>query len=162
MTSARKRATFEPHERPTWAPFASLGGRDVHDLLGLRQEIFVVEQRCLYVDVDGLDPGARHLLVRDARSRSLLAALRVLAPGVRFAEVSIGRVVVRHEARGTGLGRALMAEALRRIEAEDGLRPIRLAAQAHLERFYASLGFERVSDGFDEDGIPHVEMLRRP
>ena len=162
MTSARERTTFQTWEVPSWAPFDSLSGRDVHDLLALRQEVFVVEQRCLYVDADGLDLGALHLLVRDARSPSsvLLAAARVLAPGVRFAERSVGRVVVRASARGPGLGRALMVDALRRIEAMEGREPVRLAAQAHLERFYASLGFVRVSDVFDEDGIPHIEMLR--
>lgn len=168
MTTARARTSYQVHERASYAPFESLSGKDVHDLCALRQEVFVVEQRCLYVDVDGLDLGARHLLVRDVRpgaapgSAVLLGALRVLAPGARFAERSIGRVVVRASARGTGLGRALMLDALRRIEAQDGRVPIRLAAQAHLERFYASLGFARASDPFDEDGIPHVEMLRLP
>lgn len=143
-----------------YAPFDALSGRDVHDLLALRQQIFVVEQACLYVDADGLDPGAHHLLVRDARRGELIAALRVLGPGARFAERSIGRVVVRASARGTGLGRALMHEALRCIEASAGRVAIRLAAQAHLEGFYGSLGFVRDSEVFDEDGIPHIEMLR--
>jgi ElaA protein len=154
------RTTFLPHEVATYARFEALAPIDVHDLLALRQEIFVVEQKCLYVDADGRDPEAEHLLVRDGRTSALLAVLRVLAPGTRFPERSIGRVAVRASARGTGLGRAIMAEAVRRIDAAHGQAPIRLAAQAHLERFYASLGFERASDEFDEDGIPHVEMLR--
>ncbi len=142
-----------------WAPFDLLSGRDVHDLLALRAEIFVVEQACLYQDIDGLDVLARHLLARDA-SGELVAYLRVLPPGTRFAVTSIGRVVVKKRARGTGLGRELMHHALTRITEDDGPVPLKLSAQAHLERFYASLGFVALPERYDEDGIPHVAMLR--
>jgi ElaA protein len=143
----------------TWSAFDALSGRDVHDLLALRSAIFVVEQRCLYQDVDGLDPLARHLLMRDPDG-ALVAYARALPPGTRFAVTSIGRVVVRDDHRGTGLGRALMEAVLARLERDDGDVPVKLSAQAHLTRFYASLGFEAVGAPYDEDGIPHVAMLR--
>lgn len=141
-----------------WAPFDALSGRDVYDLLALRSEIFVLEQTCLYQDADGLDLGARHLLAR--RAGELVAYARVLPPHTRFALTSIGRVVVRKDQRGTGLGRALMHEVIGRIEAEDGPLALKLSAQAHLEAFYASLGFVATDERYDEDGIPHVAMVR--
>lgn len=143
----------------SWRAFDGLSGREVHDVLALRAAIFVVEQRCIHQDVDGLDPLGRHLLLHDGAGQ-LVAYARVLPPGTRFPVTSIGRVVVREDARGAGLGRRLMHEALARIEAEDGKVPVKLSAQAHLSAFYASLGFSVVGEPYDEDGIPHVAMLR--
>lgn len=142
-----------------WVPFEALSGREVHDVLALRSEIFVVEQRCIYQDVDGNDPLGMHLLAR--RGERLVGYLRVLPPGTRFARASIGRVVVRVSERGSGLGRALMREALARIEV-DGPVPLKLSAQAHLEAFYASVGFTATDERYDEDGIPHLAMIRGP
>ncbi len=140
-------------------PFEALSGADVYDLLALRQRVFVVEQACAYLDADGLDHSARHLLIRDGRA--LVAYARVLPPGARFSTIAIGRVVVAPERRAEALGRRVMREAIAAIEASDGLVPISLAAQAHLERFYGSLGFVTISPRYDEDGIPHLDM-RRP
>jgi ElaA protein len=139
--------------------FEALGGFDVYEVLALRAEVFVVEQRCAYLDVDGKDPGAWHLRAREG-SR-LVAYARVLAPGQRFAEWSVGRVVVAEAHRGKGLARETMRRAMDAIAdlAGDAV-PIRLSAQAHLERFYGSLGFAREGDDYDEDGIPHVDMVR--
>jgi ElaA protein len=135
--------------------FGELSVDELYAIVQLRQRVFVVEQRCVYLDADGLDAVARHVFAaRDALN--VVAYLRVLPPGTKFVECSIGRVVVSAAARGTGLGRELMRRAL----IAHGDASIRLAAQAHLEAFYASLGFRRVSDVFNEDGIPHVEMLR--
>ena len=142
----------------TYRPFRSLDGTDVYDLLALRQRVFVVEQACAYLDADGLDRAAQHLLIR--QDRVLVACARVLAPGVRFPSIGIGRVVVAPERRGSGLGRVVMQQAVSHIENENGASTIMLAAQAHLERFYGSLGFERVSDEYDEDGIAHIDMRR--
>lgn len=139
-----------------WRAFDALQPRELHDALALRAAVFVVEQACLYQDVDGLDPLARHVLAHDGLE--LVAYARVLPPGTRFDVTSIGRVVVAPRARGSGLGRRLMEEALRGIEA-SGPVPIALSAQAHLERFYASLGFVP-GERYDEDGIPHVAMRR--
>jgi ElaA protein len=139
-------------------PFDALSGADVYDLLALRQRVFVVEQRCAYLDADGLDRGARHLLLRDAGV--LVAYTRVLAAGVRFPTIAIGRVVVAPERRGAALGRRVMLDTIAGIEASEGNVPITLAAQAHLETFYGSLGFVTISPRYDEDGIPHVDMRR--
>jgi ElaA protein len=139
-------------------PFAALTGTDVYDLLALRQRVFVVEQACAYLDADGLDRDARHMLLREGGA--LVAYARVLAAGARFDTVAIGRVVVAPEQRGRELGRRVMRETIAAIEASDGAVPITLAAQAHLERFYGSLGFVTISAPFDEDGIPHVDMRR--
>ena len=144
---------------PVLVSFASLSGADVYDLLALRQRVFIVEQACAYLDADGLDQNARHLLLRDERG-VLIACTRVLANGVRFETISIGRVVVAPERRLEKLGRRVMEATIRAIEASDGRVPITLAAQAHLERFYASLGFVTISAPYDEDGIPHVDMRR--
>lgn len=140
-----------------WLPFDALSGREVHDLFALRSEIFVVEQQCIYQDVDGNDPLGMHLSAR--RGDVLVGYLRVLPPGTRFARASIGRVVVRASERGSGLGRALMREALARVEA-DGPVPLKLSAQAHLQAFYESVGFTATDERYDEDGIPHVAMIR--
>jgi ElaA protein len=141
----------------TWrdCQFEELSGADVYAIVELREQVFVVEQKCVYLDADGLDRGARHLLAED--SGQLAAYLRLLPAGVKYAEPAIGRVVVAPAYRGTGLGRELMQ---RGIALAAGA-PIRLSAQAHLETFYAELGFARASDVYDEDGIPHLEMLRR-
>jgi ElaA protein len=134
--------------------FAELTCAELHAILELRSRVFVVEQACIYQDVDGLDPIARHVWA-EAGGR-LAAYLRIMPAGAKYAEVSIGRVVTAPEARGTGLGRELMKRGL----AAAGDVPLRLGAQAHLERFYNELGFVRASDVYDEDGIPHVEMTR--
>jgi ElaA protein len=137
--------------------FAELAAAELYAIVALRERVFVVEQTCAYLDADGLDPVSRHLWAeRPGPGRTIAAYLRLVPPGARFAELSIGRVVVAPEARGTGLGRALMR---RGIAAAGGVA-IRLAAQAHLQRFYGELGFARASDAYDEDGIPHVDMLR--
>lgn len=144
-----------------WLRFGELGLDDLYDLLALRAQVFVVEQRCAYLDPDGLDRGAWQLLGRDDGG-VLQAGLRVVDPGVKYAEPSIGRVVTAPEVRGRGAGRALMVEGLARCESTWPSQGIRISAQSHLAPFYGTLGFEAVGEPYLEDGIPHVEMLRRP
>jgi ElaA protein len=134
--------------------FDALTVHELYAIVALRERVFVVEQRCAYLDADGADLVSRHLWMQGGGD--ICAYLRIVPAGVKFPEVSIGRVITAPEARGTGLGRELM----RRGIAACGGVPIRLGAQAHLERFYTELGFARCSDVYDEDGIPHVEMLR--
>jgi ElaA protein len=134
--------------------FDELTALELYRIVVLRETVFVLEQRCAYVDADGVDPECRHLWAGDRDA--IVAYCRIVPAGVKFAEISIGRVIVAASGRGTGLGYELM----RRAIAACGSGPIRIGAQAHLERFYGNLGFVRASDVYDEDGIPHVEMLR--
>ena len=143
-----------------WLRFGQLGVDDLYDALALRERVFVVEQDCPYQDADGLDRHAWHLLGRDDAG-TLQAVLRVVDPGHKYTEPSIGRVVTAPEARGTGLGRALMVEGVQRCTAAWPGQGIRISAQAHLQGFYGSLGFVAVGDPYLEDDIPHVEMVRR-
>jgi len=139
--------------------FGALGGRELHDLFELRQNVFVVEQACAYADIDGHDLEAWHLSGRDPGQR-LLAYARLLGPGTRFAEPSIGRVVTHPLARRCGLGRALMGRALLECERHYPGHPIRISAQTYLTAFYGELGFAPAGESYDEDGIPHQDMIR--
>jgi ElaA protein len=144
-----------------WHTFGELGGGEIYEILALRQSVFVVEQRCAYLDADGRDRSSLHLCGRTAAG-VLAAYLRLLPPGQKFAGPSIGRVITAPEFRGRGTGRALMEEGIRRAaELYPGI-PLTLAAQIHLEGFYRSLGFIRSGMPYDEDGIPHVTMMRPP
>ena len=142
-----------------WSRFQALSLDDLYDALALRSAVFSVEQVCAYLDPDGVDRSSNHLLGRDGVG-VLQACLRVVDPGVKYAEPAIGRVVTSPAVRGTGLGRQLFAEGLSRCTAAWPGQGIRISAQAHLDRFYASFGFEPVGAIYLEDNIPHLEMLR--
>ena len=143
-----------------WQRFADLGVDNLYDALALRCRVFILEQGP-YLDPDGIDRQSWHLLGRD-EGGTLQAYLRVVDPGVKYAEPSIGRVITSPETRGSGLGKTLVAEGVRRtVEAWPG-RGIRISAQAHLARFYAAFGFDTVGEPYPEDNIPHVQMYRRP
>jgi ElaA protein len=144
-----------------FARMPDLGVESLYDWLALRARVFSVEQQCAYLDPDGADRQAWHLLGRDGAGR-LLAGLRLVDPGVKYVEPSIGRVVTAPEARGTGLGRRLLAEGLARADATWPGRGNRISAQSHLAPFYAGFGYAAQGDDYLEDGIPHLEMLRRP
>ncbi len=145
-----------PALRWRWARFDDLGVDDLYDALALRCRVFILEQGA-YLDPDGLDRVAWHLLGRDGHGM-LQACLRLVDAGAKYAEPSIGRVVTAPEVRGTGLGHVLMRAAL----AHEGLRgrAIRISAQAHLQPFYRAHGFAPVGETYLEDDIPHIEMLR--
>jgi len=142
--------------------FADLTPFDLYDVLAARQNVFILEQTCLYPDIDGYDLEAHHLLGwRDVDGKRQLAAyLRVLAPGAKYNEMSIGRVITTPAARGSGAGRALLDQGIAHAEALHPGHRIRIGAQQYLERFYASFGFQTVSAPYDEDGIMHIDMLR--
>ena len=131
---------------------------ELHDLFRLRIDVFVVEQNCPYPEIDGKDPEALHLrLLEDGR---LAAYARIFAADATASEARIGRVVVAPGYRGQRLGERVMREA---IAACGKLAPgavIAISAQAHLQRFYGSLGFSVTSAEYLEDGIPHVDMIR--
>ena len=144
-----------------WTRYAGLSLDDLHDALALRARIFVVEQHCPYLDVDGLDRHAWHLLGRDGAGE-LAAYVRVVDPGRKYDEPSIGRVVVAESQRGLGTGHALMREALRRTDLAFPRTANRIGAQAHLQGFYGAHGYRVVGEPYLEDDIPHVDMLREP
>lgn len=145
-----------------WSAFDQLAVQDLYALLALRQDVFVVEQACLFQDIDGVDQASWHLLgwqVRDSQ-RELVAYLRCVPAGVKYPQASIGRVVSAASVRGTGLGLELFAQGLARtLQACPG-QVIRLAAQQRLEGFYAGFGFVTSSAPYLEDAIWHVDMLR--
>lgn len=145
-----------------WLPFDALSREQLYALLRLRSEVFVVEQNCVFLEMDGMDEQALHLLgtrVTDGTPQ-LVAYVRCFPKGISFAEASIGRVVTRPSARGGGLGHLLMAEAVRALQQHWGPQPIRIGAQAHLKRFYQQHGFVNMDRPYVEDGIDHLEMLR--
>ena len=137
--------------------FDQLSLQELYTILTLRTNVFVVEQACPYPDLDGKDPNCLHLL--GTINGELVAYLRILPAGLRYDEVSIGRVVVKPSHRGKGLGRLMMEQAIHCITNEWKESQIKIGAQAYLEKFYQSLGFEPVSEVYLEDDIPHLDML---
>jgi ElaA protein len=146
-----------------WLRYDALTREQLYAVLRLRSEVFVVEQNCVFLDMDGLDDQAMHLLgiPEGETAQGLAAYVRCFPAGVTFAEASIGRVVTRRQARGGGMGHRLMAQAIRSLEREWGAQTIRIGAQAHLKSFYEQHGFVDVGMPYIEDGIPHLEMVRR-
>ena len=145
-----------------WSSFDELSLHELYEVLKVRQAIFVVEQDCAYLDADGLDQVAWHLIGwhEDAGMKKIVAYLRVVFPGKKFPEPSIGRVLVTPESRKKGLGKQLTSEAIARIANEYPNAAIRISAQQYLEKFYSEFGFKTISKPYEEDGIPHIEMLR--
>ncbi len=134
--------------------FSELNVNELYALLRLRSAVFVVEQNCVYQDLDNHDQAAQHVMCFE--NGELLAYCRVLPAGEKYAECSIGRVITAPAARGRGLGQQLTQQAI----AAAGGKPIRISAQAYLEKFYTGHGFAVVHGPYNEDGIPHLEMLR--
>lgn len=144
-------------------PFADLTPLQLWKILKLRQEVFVLEQECLFPEIDDLDPAALHLYTSDREqdpTNPLMACCRLLRPGLRFEEPCISRVVVAAENRGTGLGQDLMRFAIDQVHELYGQGPIRISAQQHLVPFYARVGFAPCSQPYLEDDIWHVDMRR--
>jgi len=139
--------------------FNELSTDELYNILRLRSEIFVVEQNCVYNDLDGLDKAAVHQFLK--KDGEIIAYSRLLKPGTRFSEYSIGRVVVKQTERGTGLGIKMMEEAKKYIVNEWSATKIKISAQSYLQRFYESLGFEIITEMYLEDGIPHLRMMYR-
>jgi ElaA protein len=138
--------------------FDQLSAAQLYAVLQLRSEVFVVEQACIFQDMDGADAPAMHLLGN--LQGSLVAYARCLEAGRKFAQASIGRVATRADVRGTGAGHALMRQAIDCLLQTWGPQAIRIGAQAHLEDFYRQHGFHKAGPVYLEDGIAHIEMLR--
>ena len=149
--------------RWTCQAFDALTPAELYALLRLRSEVFVVEQNCVFLDLDNSDAQAMHLIGHAPGDiAEVVAYARCFGPGVKYAEASIGRVVTAPQARAGGLGHVLMREAVRALQAHWGPQPIRIGAQARLQAFYEQHGFVREGEPYIEDGIPHIEMLRPP
>lgn len=139
--------------------FDNLTPFELYDIMKLRQDVFVIEQACFYHDLDNLDQKSFHVMgIRDG---DVVACARILPPGMTHKECSIGRVITRATERGHGTGRTLMKKCLKFIDEEMLEEIVKISAQTYLLDFYGSLGFEKVSEEYIEDGIPHIDMIRR-
>ncbi|MCC5906412.1 MAG: GNAT family N-acetyltransferase [Balneolaceae bacterium] len=135
--------------------FSDFPPSDLYEVLKLRQDVFIIEQDCIYGDMDGKDVQSEHLLIIDD---GLLAGYsRIVPAGLKFEVPSIGRIVVRHEFRGRNFGRKLVEKSIEIIR-EEYTGEIKIEAQFHLQFFYNSLGFVTISEAYNVDGIPHIEM----
>lgn len=130
---------------------------ELYEVLKLRQDIFIVEQDCVYDDIDGLDGASQHLLLKI--DNELVAYSRIVPPKVKFDEISIGRILVRETFRGDGYGKKIIMESIKYI-AKNSHKSIRIEAQAHLLQFYKDLGFNVAGETYILDGIPHLQMVR--
>ena len=138
--------------------FNELSIHELYSYLQLRVNVFIVEQNCPYPELDGYDEKSYHLAF--VENNEPLAYARILPSGVNYSRISIGRVIVKKEARGKGLAKELMNECLQFIEEKWPNQEIQLQAQAHLAHFYGSFGFIAISDEYLEDNIPHVDMVK--
>jgi ElaA protein len=139
--------------------FEALTPFELYAILQLRNEVFVVEQNCVFQDADDKDQASWHLL--GMQDDKLVAYTRLVPPGVSYAEPSIGRVVTSPQVRGTGIGKDLMVRSIDECYRLFGEQPIRIGAQYYLKQFYGSLGFVQVSEIYLEDGIEHIYMLKQ-
>ena len=150
---------FPMQPRWRWCHFDSLGVHELQAIYRARQQVFAIEQQCIYLDADGADAASFHLAAWGDEASMPLAYARVVQPGIKYAEPSIGRVLTVGAARGASLGRELVRRAVRHCREVYPERGIRISAQSRLERFYAELGFVVQGERYLEDGIPHTEML---
>lgn len=137
-------------------PFESLSVAELYDVLQLRSKIFVVEQNCVYLDMDGKDKEALHLL--GVFGGKIVACARLFKAGITFDNASIGRVVVNANYRDRKWGHELMQQAITGVQLHFGEHKITIGAQLYLKKFYESHGFVQTGDMYLEDGIPHIEM----
>lgn len=144
----------------TWTckAFNNLTPPELYSILQLRNEVFVVEQNCVYQDCDNIDRLSHHFM--GWKQDKLVAYTRLIPAGVSYEEISIGRVVTSPSIRGSKTGKELMLRSIDKIHELFGKSPIKIGAQLYLERFYESLGFIQCSDVYLEDGIEHIKMTR--
>lgn len=143
----------------SYKAFDDLTPHELYEIMRLRNEVFVLEQLCVYQDADNKDQKSHHLMIKD--NDKLIAYARLLPPGVSYPEMSIGRVISSPEYRRKGAGRLLMQKAIEGCHELFGEGPIRIGAQLYLTKFYESFGFVRSGDVYLEDNIEHVEMRRQ-
>lgn len=141
--------------------FDELTVHELYAILQLRNEVFAIEQNCVYPDMDNKDQPSFHLMSwqNKKEGNKLVAYTRLIPPGIIYKEPSIGRVVTSPSIRGTGAGRQLMEESIAHIYTLFGKQPVKIGAQLYLQKFYSSLGFQQTSEVYLEDGIEHIEMV---
>jgi ElaA protein len=139
--------------------FEELTPYQLYAILQLRNEVFVVEQNCVFQDADDKDQNAYHLM--GFNNNKLVAYTRLLPPGEIYEQASIGRVATSPSVRKLGAGRELMKQSINASYGLFGIQPIKIGAQLYLRKFYESLGFEQISDIYLEDGIEHIYMLKQ-
>ena len=138
--------------------FDNLSAIELYKIMQLRNEVFVVEQNCVYQDADNKDISSWQFMGWE--NEKLVAFTRLLPPGLAYEQASIGRVVTSPSARGSGIGKELMQQSIKEIKNLFGEVPIKIGAQLYLQKFYTSLGFVQTSEIYLEDGIKHIEMVR--
>lgn len=138
--------------------FSELSAQRLYQILKLRQDVFVLEQTCLYPDLDNLDQKVIHVSLISEEDDDLVAYCRIIPADLVSPDVAIGRVVVAEGARSQGLAKKLMIKAIEFINEEMQAPAIKVSAQSHLQAFYQSLGFAITSEPYDEDGIEHIDM----
>ncbi|MEX0313929.1 MAG: GNAT family N-acetyltransferase [Allomuricauda sp.] len=143
----------------TTKTFDELSTKELYQILQLRSEVFVVEQDCVYQDVDGKDEKALHVI--GTKNRKVVAYTRVFKPGDYFENTSIGRVVVAKEERKYGYGKIIMQASIDEIGKRFPSSTIELSAQTYLLKFYTELGFVVQGEEYLEDGIPHIRMVKK-
>ena len=138
--------------------FSELSLTELYDILQLRSEVFVVEQDCVYQDIDGKDEAALHII--GYKNEKIVAYTRCFEPGYYFEEAAIGRVVVKDSERKFGYGHEIMKASDRAIQQYFQTSNIKLSAQQYLIKFYESHGYQTTGEGYLEDGIPHIAMVK--
>ena len=138
--------------------FEDLTAAELYMILQLRNQVFVVEQKCIFQDADDKDQESFHLM--GFAEKRLVAYARIVRPGISYSEASIGRVVTAPSVRGNGTGKVLLQQSIRTLYDLLGRQPIKLGAQLYLKHFYESFGFRQIGDIYDEDGIDHIYMLK--
>ncbi|ODN67252.1 GNAT family N-acetyltransferase [Methylophaga muralis] len=141
-----------------WSRLESLTALELYEIIKARESVFVVEQNCPYQETDDLDPHAWHLSA--LVNGELAAYARVVEPGIKNNQPSIGRVMTLKKFRGQNIGRALMEEAIKFTEQKYPENDIKISAQVYLQKFYESLGFYSFGEPYDEDGISHIDMIK--
>lgn len=139
--------------------FDQLTNNELYEALRLRAEVFIVEQDCVYQDLDGKDQKAIHILAK--KDQNLVAYARIFRGGDYFEEASIGRILVGFNARGTGIGKQIVSASERAIMKVYNENIIKLSAQSYLQKFYTEMGYKATGTEYMEDGIPHINMVKK-
>ena len=145
----------------TWSckSFNDLSNTQLYNILKSRQDVFIIEQQCIYTDLDDIDQHCSHLFATAVDTQEVIAYLRIIPATLQQPQTSFGRVLTTDTVRGTGIGKRLITKAIAKIHLDSPGQEIKISAQLYLETFYKGFGFETISGIYDEDGIDHISML---